>query len=282
MTGSNGYVGGAVTRAATAFPHMALVPVRRDETPDFATAPGGIVSFLHLGWPNFPAASASSTARLEQSWDEFLNHTMKLRAHAAKNGVRFVGVGSGLELHEGAGMQEPYLSYARRKNQLKAALAAAHGPLSWVRLHFMFGPKERASRVVPAAINACEAGSLMTCGSLARQRRWLDIDDQAMFLLEFLAAPQSGEWDIAGQSDISFRRLLELVEMAVGRPMRFAEAKDRTPDDIVATIRPARMAPNVPVAAGSEDYLVDRLRRYASSLRDDRRRTAASTHEREG
>ncbi len=201
-------------------------------------------------------------------WKDYLAWSKRIKQACAAAEIDFVGIGSGLELFAGdQRMKEPYQSYARRKIELRTALGEGDGTdHRWIRLHFMFGPGERVSRVVPAAIIACQKGETLTCGSLARRRRWLHVDDQARYLAEFLLRPGSGEWDIAGRADVSFRELLSLVETAMGRPLAVIESKERTPDDELATIAPVRMAPNVPDEAGTVDRLIERLRVYARSL----------------
>ena len=162
---------------------------------------------------------------------------------------------------------EPYKSYAQRKIDLRDGLAALDAErFAWIRLHFMFGPGERPTRLIPAAIRAALAGEEFACGSLDRSRRWLHVDDQADYFQRFLEGPQAGTWDIAGQQPVSFRDMLALVEQALGRNLRLRESGEPSPDSEISAIFPERMAPVVPADAGILEALSNRVREYAESI----------------
>jgi nucleoside-diphosphate-sugar epimerase len=268
LTGAGGYVAGALKRAASGDPSIEVSTVARGATPDFRNDdPATKPVLIHLAWPDLPTASDRADKAPAENWRRFVDWSADLRRAADRQSVRFIGIGSGLELHAGdPRLKDPYQTYARRKADLKAMLAEGREPLSWVRLHFMFGPGERPSRIVPAAIQSCLAGETLTCGSVARRRRWLHVDDQARFMLDFARVPLPGEWDVAGREDLSFRDLLMLIGQAVGRPLKYAESNEATPDSGVETLAPARMAPNVPEDAGVKQTLAWRLQDYARAF----------------
>lgn len=277
LSGAQGYIAGAFRRVAAARRNLVVTPLRRFERPDFASHAGGAdrAAVLHLAWPTMPSPASDA----DQVWREYYDWTMALAETAARAGVRFTAVGSGLEVHaDDDRMKEPYRSYAKKKAALKAGLSATCD-MSWVRLHFMFGPEERATRIIPAAILACVSGETLTCGALARRRRWLHVDDQAEYLSDLIQHSADGDWDVAGQEDVSFRELLALVEQATGRPLRLVESKDRTPDDEISVIKPVRMAPIVPDAAGTTEQLISRIRTYAGAVAE-RRGTSLTPQER--
>ena len=213
---------------------------------------------VHAAWP--PNDS--------ESWTPFRDWSLCLRASAADRGAWFVSFGSGVEAYSAhPGLGEPYRSYAHRKLELRDALADLHREhLVWLRLHFMFGPGELPSRLVPAAIRAGVEGGEFQCGSLGRQRRWLHVDDQAHYLADFLKAPEQGEWDIAGRHDVSFRDLLALVGSAIGRKLQLRESGALAPDSELPVIVPERTASVVPADAGDLDSLLRRLREYSAQL----------------
>lgn len=230
-----------------------VVPVARGEQipPGDSSQPAIVV---HSAWPSGDPAT----------WGPFREWTVRVRASAADRGAWFVGLGSGLEAHaDNSGLKEPYKSYAERKLELREVLATIdEEKLAWIRLHFMFGPGERPSRVIPAAIRAGLSGEPFVCGSLDRQRRWLHVDDQADYLGKFLEAPEAGLWDIAGQQPVSFRDMLSLVEHAVGRKLQVLESDELAPDSEISAISPERMAWVVPADAGTLGALSVRLREY--------------------
>jgi nucleoside-diphosphate-sugar epimerase len=180
-----------------------------------------------------------------------------------------VGIGSGLEaLSDHPGLKDPYKSYALRKHELRDALAASDADrFTWIRLHFMFGPGERPSRWVTAAIRASLAGESFVSGSLERRRRWLHVDDQADYFGAFLEALQAGNFDIAGRENVSFRDLLSLVEQATGRNLKLEESDAPAPDSAISLVEPTRIASVVPADAGNLETLSNRLREYAEQLR---------------
>jgi hypothetical protein len=206
---------------------------------------------VHSAWPGSDPAL----------WAPFRDWSLRLRTSGAGRGAWFVGIGSGLEAHAAnPGLKEPYKSYALRKLELREALAALDPErFAWLRLHFMFGPGERPTRVVPAAIRAALAGEEFVCGSLDRRRRWLHVDDQADYFGSFLEAPQAGIFDIAGRQDVSFRDLLTFIEQAVGRRLALRQSDAPAADSSLKIIVPERIAGVVPPHAGAPDQLSKRI-----------------------
>ncbi len=254
LTGSSGFVGTSLRRRLA---DWKVVPVARGEplSPSDSSQPAVVV---HSAWPA-PDASL---------WAPFRDWSLRLRTEAADRGIWFVGLGSGVEAHAASpGLEEPYKSYAMRKLELREQLAALdRETFAWIRLHFMFGPEERPSRLVPAAIRAGLADETFVCGSLDRSRRWLHVDDQAEYLAQFLKAPAAGQWDIAARHDVSFRELLALIERALGRELRVKESDEPPPDSQIFAISPERMSSVVPANAGNPSFLLTRLREYAEQL----------------
>ena len=234
------------------------MPIARGET--LPKGDGSEPAILvHSAWPaNDPSL-----------WDAFRQWSLSLRASAAERDAWFVGIGSGLEAHSAhPELKDPYKSYALRKHELRDALVASDaGRFTWIRLHFMFGPGERPSRWVTAAINASLTGESFVTGSLDRRRRWLHVDDQADYFAAFLEAPDPGIFDIAGRGNVSFRDLLTLIERATGRDLKLEESDVLGPDSAISLIEPERMASVVPADAGSLEALSDRLGEYAGQLK---------------
>ena len=232
-----------------------IVPISRGNFIPPGKSPSIVV---HAAWPSSDAAS----------WRSFRDWSLSLRESSADRGARFVALGSGVEAcADHPGLKEPYKSYAQRKVELREALRAQNPKdLTWLRLHFMFGPGEQPSRLIPAAIRAALAGDEFICGSLDRRRRWLHVDDQADYLGRFLRSPRDGDWDIAGRHDVSFRDLLTLVGRAAGRKLQVKESDAPAPDSELPVIVPERNASVVPVDAGEPDSLLERLKEYSAQL----------------
>ncbi len=257
LSGSSGLVGSALRRRLLGTAEFRVIPLLRGE----GALPGKRSDrdlVVHAAWP---ASDASS-------WAPFRDWSLRLRRSAADRGALFVALGSGIEAHAAhPGLKDPYKSYALRKLELRDELAEVdRDRFVWIRLHFLFGSGERPSRLVPSAIRACLSEQTFVCGSLDRRRRWLQVDDQAKYLADFLKAPQPGEWDIAGRRDVSFRDLLRLIERATGRKLQLRESDEPTPDSAIPIVAPERMAPVVPAAAGDLGSLLGRLREYAAQI----------------
>lgn len=254
LTGSSGLVGSSLRRKLA---DWQVVPVARGEPlPSADSSQPAIV--VHSAWPESDASL----------WAPFRDWSLRLRTEASDRGIWFVGLGSGVEAHAAdPDLKEPYKSYAMRKLELQEDLAALDRErFAWIRLHFMFGPGERPSRVVPAAIRAGLARETFVCGSLERRRRWLHLHDQAEYLAGFLKAPEAGRWDIAGRYDVSFQDLMALIQQAIGRDLRISKSDNPAPDSTISAISPERMASVVPANAGDPSFLLNRLRDYAVQL----------------
>jgi nucleoside-diphosphate-sugar epimerase len=252
LTGSSGLVGGSLQRRLSGDKTFQIAPIARGEPIPRGLSHGDIV--VHAAWPENDA----------EAWESFRKWSLRLSACAADRGAWFVAFGSGVEAHSVA-LNEPYRTYAQRKLELRQELAD-HGLLAWLRLHFMFGPGEQPSRLIPSAIRAGLANETFVCGSLDRRRRWLHVDDQADYLAEFLRSPRPGQWDIAGRHDVSFRDLLGLVGCAIGRDLRLEESDAAAPDWALPVIVPERMASVVPADAGNRESLLGRLKDYAAQV----------------
>ena len=270
ITGGSGFVGRAVRRVALmeGGPEVVIIP-RIDAVAFLRNRLAGDrrrATVMHLAWPSLRETFASPHAAAAR-WRDFLDLSVSLRVAAAEAGAWFVGIGSGIEACDpgpAASLGEPYGSYARQKAALMTSLLRVEpSAMSWVRLHFMFGPFEHPSRIVPSAIGACLDGTEFACGRRDRRRRWLHVDDTARLLLDFVAAPVGGVWDITGRQDLSFDELLGLVARAVGKPLRLSEIESTGGDADLDVVAPTNLAPIVPEWAGRPDSLLIRLRDYA-------------------
>ena len=265
ITGGGGFIGRAMLRVAENDHGPEVVNVPRVDAVAFLRSrlAGGQrnAAVIHLAWPSLRETFSAPAA--DDGWRGFLDLSVSLRDASAEAGAWFIGIGSGIETCAAAELGEPYRSYARRKNELMTALFRGEpSNMSWVRLHFMFGPFENPSRIVPSAFRACLDGTELTCGRRDRRRRWLHVDDIAKLLRDFTTAPVAGVWDIAGRQDVSFDELLGLVERAVGRPLRLSTTETSNADSSVDVIAPTNLAPMVPESAGRPDNLLIRLREY--------------------
>lgn len=264
LTGAGGFIGRALGRLAD--PALRVVAIPRDAPLERLSAlrGGGSAALVHLAWPDLRASSSGGGGgAAPEVWSRFVEWSLALRQACAEADIDFIGVGSGVEAYVGdPAFADPYLAYARRKAELRAALESL-GEVAWVRLHFIFGEGEHPGRIVPAAIHAALSGEDFVCGSPDRRRCWLDVDVTASTLAGFASAPRPGTWDVCGREPISFADLLRLVEQATGRPLKWAATPAATADGRLKLIAPTNLAPNLPAEAGRPANLLASLVRYS-------------------
>lgn len=265
---------------------LRVILVPRTDAPEFLRREfanlGGEASLIHLAWPDMRAASSDGggTAVDDGGWRQFVAWSVEVREACAEAGIPFVGIGSGVEPYAepGSDLGEPYLTYAQRKSELRSALSPPGAPeISWVRLHFIFGPHEFPHRIVPSAIRAALEGAELVCNSRDRRRHWLHVDDIATNLCAFAATPKPGVWDITGPKAVSYNELFAMVEKAVGRPLKLAYAQSRTPDGQLKLVAPTNLALNLPQPARRADDLLVRLTEYAQWMRAEPWRKAMTS-----
>ncbi|MEZ5895323.1 MAG: NAD(P)-dependent oxidoreductase [Parvularculaceae bacterium] len=268
ITGSGGFVGGALVNAAGAS-EVRRISHAAPLAAALAGARHGDV-LIHTAWPDLPGAAlpASAGDGHAKKWLAFVDWSEVLAAEAARLGMWVIGIGSGVERYaDDPRLVDPYRGYALRKQDLHDRLARICGAhFSWLRLHFLFGPGERESRIVPAAIAACRNGRAFSSASTQRRRRWMHIADAADLIVRFSQSPQPGTFDITGYVDISFERLFELIERATGENLRLAAQTKPAADAALTVIAPENMAPIVPSMLGDVDNLLARLTEYVHWL----------------
>lgn len=277
LTGSGGFVGKAVLRCAVAAAELLVKPIARGEAAAQILAaprayPGAQISVLNLAWPSMQQYSASSREHGgdDDAWGIYTTWLSSLIDAAAQAKVRFFQIGSGIEpyaLGKAHSIGEPYLTYARRKNEIWRQVEKALPDASWrLRLHFLFGPDEAAHRFIPAAIRAFKTGGSLTIGAPERQRCWLHVDDAARGLLAAVASDAPESWDICGSMPVSFADLLALIREATGGAAHFEPPARDIADAACLVAAPTKLAPFMPDGVGGLDNLRKRLKSYTQEL----------------
>jgi len=277
LTGSSGFVGKAVLRSAD----LAEEPMVRSLARGSAAAqmqafrrkyPDAQISLLNLAWPSLQNYSASlgEQSGNDEEWQCYKAWVSSLIDAAAEADIRFFQIGSGIEpyvLSEAPTIGEPYLGYARRKEEVWRLIEAALPDASWrLRLHFLFGPGEAAHRFIPAAIRAYKTGGSLTIGAPERRRCWLHVDDAARGLLAAVASDAPECWDICGATPVSFAELLVLIAEVTGGAARFETPVRDIADAACLVAAPSKLAPFMPDGVGGQDDLRKRLRDYAQGI----------------
>ena len=278
LAGSGGFVGKAVL-CCTAHEALLVKPLARNKAAMQILAarseyPSAQISLLNLAWPSLQQYSASlgEQSGKDQDWQSYKGWLSTVIEAAVQSNVRFFQIGSGIEpyaLAEAPVIGEPYLGYARRKDEIWRQVGAALPVASWrLRLHFLFGSGEAAHRFIPSAIRAYQTGETLTIGATARRRCWLHVDDAARGLLTAASMAKPENWDICGAMPVSFAELLTLIGEVTGGAADIEAPGRDVADASCLVVAPTRLAPFMPDGVGELDNLRKRLKNYAQSLAD--------------
>ena len=198
VTGATGFIGNAVIRALRNDGHDVTAIGSADL--DLLTASGGQLADL--------AGGAGATHCLHCAW--YTNHAdylinpvnrdwlaASLRLADACRGIRFVGLGTCLEYDlalarpcvEDMTPLAPETLYACCKRDLFEAL---DGDVAWARVFFVYGPGDRAGRLVPAMVARFARGEQAgpTFGGLRRD--YIHVDDLAAQIINIALANVRG------------------------------------------------------------------------------------------
>jgi nucleoside-diphosphate-sugar epimerase len=185
VTGATGFIGSAVARRLRREGHEVI-----ERRIDLLTAnDGALQAFVE---------EADATHCIHCAWytnhADYLVHEVNrewlsasLRLARACSGLRFIGLGTCLEYDlsvpapcvEDQTPLAPETLYARCKCDLFEALAGLAGDFAWARVFFVYGPGDRAGRLVPAMIDKFARGETAgpTYGGLRRD--YIHVDDLA-------------------------------------------------------------------------------------------------------
>jgi nucleoside-diphosphate-sugar epimerase len=200
---------------------------------------------LHLAWIVTPGEYWTSP--LNWTW---IDASARILEYFAKQGgQRAVFVGSGAEYDphhercvESVTPLAPTTLYGACKASLSIllpVLAARYGleSVAWGRLFYVYGPRERAVRLVPSAICSLLRGQSLTCTSPAQVRDALFIEDAAAALTALLDSHVTGAVNVGTGHGVSLRSLLLTVGAILGREtlLKF-EPSSPSPGDIAVQV----------------------------------------------
>jgi nucleoside-diphosphate-sugar epimerase len=126
---------------------------------------------------------------------------------------------------------------------VEAYAATERLSFAWGRIFFLFGPGERAERVVPAVARAVAAGERVACSSGEQIRDFLYVEDVASAFAALMDSPLEGCFDIGSGEGTALRDVLLELEQLAGQQglVHLGEAPDRDePASIVADARRLR------------------------------------------
>lgn len=206
LTGASGFLGRAVSARAIAGGWEVTGTSRREDlsAAEWPWLPDRADAVAHLA----PTGGAATVARLA-GW---------ARACGARS---FVLASSG-------SAREPFDAYGRGKREAEeAALAAGLPKAAALRFHTLFGPGQRAGRLVPRLAAAVHGGLAVEVADPDGVRLTpTHVEDAAEAVVRWLAHPFTGIADVAGPEVLTVGEMARRIARTLGRP---AALKPRPP-----------------------------------------------------
>lgn len=177
---------------------------------------------LHLAWYADPGRFWHATSE-NLAW---LEASVRLtRSFLASGGRHLVGVGTSAE--PSPGVSAPSVYAASKAALRQALLGAAPGAAAWARLHQPYGPREPATRLIPAAIDALRHGQpFETTTDGTQERDFVHVDDVAGALVAIVEAGATGDFEVGTGTATSVRDVVTGIARRLGAEqlVRFGSA----------------------------------------------------------
>lgn len=247
LTGASGFVGGAVLRRLVA-DGVEVVTLGRAEQPPLTGISHHPIDLLGADRSALcDVVEAAACDRLIHSaW--YTNHKDYLSAEINRDWLqgstrlfevfreagpgRIVGLGTCIEYAPGAGRctegqtpLRPDTLYGECKKALSETLLAMPDAL-WARIFFVYGPGDRAGRLVPQLIEAATAGRPVSVRNGGLRRDYIHIDDLAAQIVALAGSGLTGPVNTGTGQAVRLSNIVEAAAEAAGRP-ELAELNDR-------------------------------------------------------
>jgi nucleoside-diphosphate-sugar epimerase len=247
LTGASGFVGSAILRRLVADGDEVVTIGRADRAmiPEVAhhsnnllgagpaalrqaVAAAGCDMLIHAAW--YTNHKDYLSAEINRDW---LQGSIRLfQAFREVGSGRVVGLGTCVEYAAGAGRctegetpLRPDTLYGECKKALSEALLALPDTL-WARIFFVYGPGDRAGRLVPHLIKAASDGRPVSVRFGGLRRDYIHIDDLAAQIVALARSYLTGPVNTGTGHAVRLSDIVEAAAQAAGRP-ELAEGNDQ-------------------------------------------------------
>ena len=174
----------------------------------------------------FHLAAERDAAKLEQADHQkrsAVSGANVLQSVASPQLLRFVSVGSAAEVpdRETQAISSTHgRSKARELQTLRALADSLDMPFSPTRTHYVYGPLQSETKLVPVAIKAAQQGLPISLTGSEIRKRYVYVRDLVNALLEVPDHPVADAVQlIVGSQQVSNRDVVEKIETLVGKPI---------------------------------------------------------------
>jgi nucleoside-diphosphate-sugar epimerase len=247
LTGATGFVGGALLRrlvadghevvalsgwrgakaqaAGAAWRRLDLLQATEADIAELVAAERVSVC-VHAAW--YTNHSDYLVSEANRDWAE---GTLRLeRAFRSGGGRRFIGLGTCIEydLRQGGRCSEeltplwPDTAYGAAKadtfRRLMEQSATSGGDFAWARLFFIYGPGDRAGRLLPYILSRLSAGQAVSAKAGGLRRDYIHVDDLAGQLARIALSDVRGAINTGTGSAVKIADIFRTAGELAGRP----------------------------------------------------------------